>query len=131
MVKDAERYKAEDEEVKKKVEAKNALDNYAYNMRNTVRDGKFAAKLSPEEKEEIEKAVEENIEWLDRNQLAEVDELEDRHKELEIICNPIISKMYQGGAADGDVLMGGYMPGGGYTGSGSSSGPGPKIEEVD
>ncbi|XWS16976.1 hypothetical protein CRYUN_Cryun33cG0027800 [Craigia yunnanensis] len=129
MVKDAERYKAEDEEVKKKVEAKNALENYAYNMKNTVRDEKFAAKLSPEDKEKIEKAVEETIEWLDRNQLAEVDELEDRLKELESICNPIISKMYQGGAADGDVPMGGNMPGGGYTGSGS--GPGPKIEEVD
>ncbi|KAK6248205.1 hypothetical protein QUC31_019770 [Theobroma cacao] len=127
MVKDAERYKAEDEEVKKKVEAKNALENYAYNMRNTVRDEKFAAKLSPEDREKIEKAVEETIEWLDRNQLAEVDELEDRLKELESICNPIISKMYQGGAADGDVPMGG----GGYTGSGSGSGPGPKIEEVD
>ncbi|XP_021277480.1 heat shock 70 kDa protein [Herrania umbratica] len=127
MVKDAERYKAEDEEVKKKVEAKNALENYAYNMRNTVRDEKFAAKLSPEDREKIEKAVEETIEWLDRNQLAEVDELEDRHKELESICNPIISKMYQGGAANGDVPMGG----GEYTGSGSSSGPGPKIEEVD
>ena len=85
--------------------------------------------MSPEDKEKIEKAVKETIDWLDRNQLAEVDELEDRLKELESICNPIISKMYQGGAADGDVPMGGNMPGGGYTGSGSGSGP--KIEEVD
>ncbi|XVE71663.1 hypothetical protein DITRI_Ditri10aG0169500 [Diplodiscus trichospermus] len=58
MVKDAERYKAEDEVVKKKVEAKNALENYAYNIRITIRDEKFAAKLSPEDKEKIEKAVE-------------------------------------------------------------------------
>ncbi|KAL0316529.1 UNVERIFIED_CONTAM: Heat shock protein [Sesamum radiatum] len=50
MVKDAERYKAEDEDVKKKVEAKNSLENYAYNMRNTVRDEKFAAKLDPSDK---------------------------------------------------------------------------------
>ncbi|XP_015892346.3 heat shock 70 kDa protein [Ziziphus jujuba] len=131
MVKDAEKYKAEDEEVKKKVDAKNVLENYAYNMRNTVKDEKFAGKLSPEDKQKIEKAVDEAIEWLDRNQLAEVDELEDKLKELEGICNPIIAKMYQGGG--GDMPMGGDMPAGGGYGGGStgSSGPGPKIEEVD
>ncbi|KAL2460964.1 Heat shock 70 kDa protein 5 [Abeliophyllum distichum] len=129
MVQDAERYKAEDEEVKKKVEAKNALENYAYNMRNTVKDEKFASKLDPSEKQKIESAVEEAIEWLDRNELAEVDELEDKLKELEGICNPIISKMYQGGGSD--ASMGEDMPGGGGGSGGSSGGAGPKIEEVD
>ncbi|KAL0286163.1 UNVERIFIED_CONTAM: Heat shock protein [Sesamum calycinum] len=129
MVKDAERYKAEDEDVKKKVEAKNSLENYAYNMRNTVRDEKFAAKLDPSDKEKIEKAVEETIEWLDRNQLAEVDELEDKLKELEGICNPIISKMYQSGGGSDGVPMDDGMPGGGTSSSGG--GAGPKIEEVD
>lgn len=37
------------------------------------------------------------MEWLDSNQLAEVDELEDKQKEIEQICSPIISKMYQAG----------------------------------
>ncbi|MBA0700258.1 hypothetical protein Goari_001823, partial [Gossypium aridum] len=106
MVQEAERYKAEDEEVKKKVEAKNGLENYAYNMRNTVKDDKFAGKLDPAEKQKIEKAIDDTIEWLDGNQLAEVDEFEDKLKELEGICNPIIAKMYQGGAG-GDVPMGG------------------------
>ncbi|KAL2464344.1 Heat shock 70 kDa protein 5 [Forsythia ovata] len=130
MVQDAERYKAEDEEVKKKVEAKNALENYAYNMRNTVKDEKFASKLDPSEKQKIESAVEEAIEWLDRNQLAEVDELEDKLKELEGICNPIISKMYQEGGSSG-ASMGEDMPGGGGGSDRSSGGAGPKIEEVD
>ena len=40
MVQEAEKYKAEDEEAVKKVEAKNALENYAYNMRNTIKDDK-------------------------------------------------------------------------------------------
>ncbi|CAI9098785.1 OLC1v1035492C1 [Oldenlandia corymbosa var. corymbosa] len=131
MVKDAEKYRAEDEEVKKKVEAKNGLENYAYNMRNTVRDEKFASKLKPEDKEKIEKVVGEAIEWLDRNQLAEVDELEDKLKELENVCNPIISQMYQGGGGssgmDEDVHGG---AGGGSSGGATGSG-GPKIEEVD
>jgi heat shock protein 1/8 len=134
MVKEAEKYKAEDEDVKKKVEAKNSLENYAYNMRNSVRDDKIAGKLDPADKEKIEKAVNDAIEWLERNQLAEVDELEDKLKELEGLCGPIIAKMYQGGGA-GDMPMGGDMPGaGGGYGAGSTgtgSGAGPKIEEVD
>ncbi|XP_059286761.1 heat shock 70 kDa protein-like [Lycium ferocissimum] len=131
MVRDAERYKEEDEVVKKKVEAKNGLENYAYNMRNTIKDEKIASKLSVEDKEKIEKGVQETIEWLDKNQLAEVDELEDKLKELEGICNPIIAKMYQGGASDGAPMDDDQMPGGGTTGSSGGTGSGPKIEEVD
>ena len=132
LVKDAEQYKAEDEEVKRKVEAKNSLENYAYNMRNTVKDEKIAGKLSGSDKQAIEKAVEDTIGWLEGNQLAEVEEFEDKLKELEGICNPIIAKMYQGGGGDASMGGAGDMPGAGYGGStGSGGGAGPKIEEVD
>ncbi|XP_021298179.1 heat shock 70 kDa protein 5 [Herrania umbratica] len=127
MVQEAEKYKAEDEQVKKKVEAKNSLENYAYNMRNAVKDEKLAGKLNLADKQKIEKAIDETIEWLDRNQLAEVDEFEDKLKELEGLCNPIISKMYQGQGAGGDMPMGG---GAGNASSGGSAAD-PKIEEVD
>ncbi|KAE8688881.1 Heat shock cognate 70 kDa protein [Hibiscus syriacus] len=125
MVQEAEKYKSEDEEHKRKVEAKNALENYAYNMRNTVRDEKIGAKLNPADKKSIEDAVEKAINWLDSNQLAEADEFEDKMKELENLCNPIIAKMYQGG--------GGVDPVGGKSGDvppASGSGAGPKIEEI-
>ncbi|KAL1223864.1 Heat shock 70 kDa protein 5 [Cardamine amara subsp. amara] len=125
MVQDAEKYKAEDEQVKKKVEAKNSLENYAYNMRNTLKDEKLAQKLDQEDKQKIEKAIDETIEWIEGNQLAEVDEFEYRLKELEGICSPIISKMYQGGAGSGSPT------GGMSTDGGSSGAGGPKIEEVD
>ncbi|XP_042507324.1 heat shock 70 kDa protein-like [Macadamia integrifolia] len=136
MVKDAERYKSEDEEVKRKVDAKNSLENYAYNMRNTIKDEKISGKLDRADKQKIEKAINEAIEWLDGNQLAEVEELEDKLKELEGLCNPIIAKMYQEGVGGMPEGMGGGagMPGGGYGGSsqgGSGSSSGPKIEEVD
>ncbi|KAL8152603.1 hypothetical protein V2J09_010363 [Rumex salicifolius] len=127
MVKDAERYKTEDEEVKRKVEARNALENYAYSMRNTVRDDKMKAKMAEDDRVKIEKAVEEAVQWVEGNQLAEVDEFEHKLKELEELCNPIISRMYQqdgggaGGAPDSDM-------GGSGGGDGRS---GPKIEEVD
>ena len=56
-----------------------------------------ASKLSPEDKERIEKAVDEAIAWLDSNQLAEADEYEDKRKELEEIAQPIMTRMYQEG----------------------------------
>ena len=57
----------------------------------------MADKLSQEDKEKIEKAVDEAISWLDSNQLAEVDEFEDKRKELESIAQPIMTRMYQEG----------------------------------
>lgn len=126
MVQEAEKYKSEDEEHKKKVEAKNGLENYVYNMRNTVRDDKISSKLSEDDKKKIEDAIDSTIQWLDGNQLAEADEFEDKMKELEGICNPIIARMYQGGAGPD---MGGAMDDDGP--SAGASGPGPKIEEVD
>ncbi|KAL2552373.1 putative mediator of RNA polymerase II transcription subunit 37c [Forsythia ovata] len=56
-VQEAKKYKSEDEEHKKKVEAKNALENYAYNMMNTIKDDKIASKLSDTD----EKKIEDNI----------------------------------------------------------------------
>ncbi|XP_039041446.1 heat shock cognate 70 kDa protein 2-like [Hibiscus syriacus] len=123
MVQEAEKYKSEDEDHKKKVEAKNALENYAYNMRNTIKDGKISSKLPPADKKKIEDTIEQAIQWLDGNQLAEADEFEDKMKELESICNPIIAKMYQG--------AGGDMGAGTMDDDGPSVGAGPKIEEVD
>ncbi|CAK9235819.1 unnamed protein product [Sphagnum troendelagicum] len=133
MVQDAEKYKAEDEEVKKRVDAKNGLENYAYNMKNTIRDDKIAGQLDPSDKQAIEQAVESTIQWLDQNQLAEVEEFEHKQKELEGICNPIIARMYQGGGAGGAGGAGDSAYGGGYGASGDAAddGPGPKIEEVD
>ena len=84
-----------------------------------------------EDKERIEKAVDAAVEWLDHNQLAEVDEIEHQRSELEAVCNPIITKLYQGGAGGapgGMPDMGGAAAGGAAAGG---SGAGPKIEEVD
>ena len=124
MVQDAEKYKSEDEELKKKVEAKNTLENYAYNMRNTIKDDNIASKLPADDKKKIDDAIEQAIHWLDINQTAEADEFEDKLKELESICNPIIAKMYQGGGA-------GMPDGMDEDGPAGAGGAGPKIEEVD
>merc|ERR1712167_383045 len=129
MVSEAEQYRAEDEANKGKVEAKNGLENYCFTMRNTLQEEKLKEKFEGGDKEAIEKAVQETLDWLDKNQLAEKDEFEGKQKELEGVVNPIMMKVYQA-AGGGD--MGGGMPGGGDFGEAPGAGAGgPTVEEVD
>ncbi|XP_065872572.1 heat shock cognate 70 kDa protein-like [Euphorbia lathyris] len=103
MAEEAEKYKAEDEEFKKMADARNALEKYAYKMRNTVRDKKTSSKLAPEDKKKIEDAIEEVIEWLDENQLGLADEFEYKMNELECICTAIMARMRK--RKIGDVII--------------------------
>merc|ERR1712224_429417 len=103
MVKEAEEFADEDAKVKEKVDKRNALEGYAYNLRNTLNDEEkgVADKISEEDKETLEEAVKETLDWLDENDDAEVEEFEEKQKELEGIANPIMSKIYQQGGAGG------------------------------
>merc|ERR1712161_56222 len=127
MVQEAEKFRAEDEENRSKIEAKNGLENYCFTMRNTLQEEKLKEKFEAGDKEKIENAVQETLDWLDKNQLAEKDEFEGKQKELEGVVNPIMMKVYQ--AAGG----GGGMPegGGGMPGAGAGGAGGPTVEEVD
>merc|ERR1711981_665533 len=109
MVNDAETFKAEDEKQKERISAKNNLESYCFNMKTTIEDEKVKDKLEEDEKKKIVDKCDEMIKWLDANQLAEVEEFNDKQKEVEALCNPIITKLYQG--AGGMPDMGG-MPGG-------------------
>merc|ERR1712176_1167927 len=91
MVQEAEKYRAEDEQQK----AKNGLENYCFTMRNTLQEEKLKDKFEGDDKDKIEKAVQEALDWLDKNQLAEKDEFEAKQKELDGIVNPIMMKVYQ------------------------------------
>jgi len=71
MVKEAEKYKGEDEKIRKKIESKNALENYTYSIKNTLKDEKLKDKFSADEKAKIEKNIEETVKWLEQNQNAE------------------------------------------------------------
>ena len=101
-------------------------------MKSTLEDEKLKDKISDSDKDAINKKCDEIIKWLDANQLAEEEEFKDKQKEVESVCNPIITKLYQsaGGAPGG---MPGGMPGaaGAAPGAGAGSGAGPTIEEVD
>ena len=107
MVREAEEFADEDKAVKERIDARNSLETYAYNMKNSVGDAdKLADKLEAEDKATIEAAIKETLEWLDENQAAEKEDYEEKLKEVEGICNPIVSKAYAkgggGGGGDGD-----------------------------
>merc|ERR1719295_1206415 len=101
-------------------------------MKSTVEDEKFKDKIPDSDRQTIIEKCNETIQWLDANQLAEKEEYEHKQKEVEKVCSPIITKMYQaaGGAPGG---MPGGMPGGAPGGApgGGQGGAGPTIEEVD
>ncbi|KAF2532541.1 hypothetical protein F2Q70_00030230 [Brassica cretica] len=101
MVKEAEEFAEEDKKVKERIDARNSLETYVYNMKNQVSDkDKLADKLEADEKEKIEAATKEALEWLDENQNSEKEEYDEKLKEVEAVCNPIITAVYQrtGGA---------------------------------
>jgi len=100
------------------------LESYCYSMKSTIEDEKFKDKMSSDERQKILDKCNEAINWLDSNQLAEKDEFEHKQKEVEGVCNPIITKLYQ---QSGGAPGGGSMPGQGS----NASGAGPTVEEVD
>nr|XP_046270397.1 heat shock 70 kDa protein 1-like [Scatophagus argus] len=120
MVQEADKYKAEDELQREKIAAKNSLESYAFNVKSSVQDANLKGKISEEDKKKLVEKCEETITWLENNQLADKEEYQHQQKELEKVCNPIISKLYQGG-----------MPAGSGAGQAQAGSQGPTIEEVD
>jgi len=122
MVNEAEEYKAEDDKQKERISAKNGLESYCFNMKSTMEDENIKGKISDEERSTIKEKCEDAIRWLDGNQTAEKEEYVDKLAEVEVVCKPIVTKMYGSGAAGGT-----NMP----NGSGMPTGGGPTVEEVD
>merc|ERR1711971_1404201 len=88
----------EDKKLKERVESRNELESYAYSLKNQINDKeKLGAKITDEDKEKIEEAVNEKITWLEENQEADGEDFKAQKKELEEIVQPIIAKLYQQG----------------------------------
>merc|ERR1712057_44185 len=123
MVREAEQYAEEDAKAKERIDAKNQLESYCYQMKNTIEEDKFKSAVSEDEAKAIKDKVDETMAWLETAEHAEKEEFDSMEKELQAVCNPIITKMYQAG--------GGGMPEGGMPSAGGDDAPagGPTIEE--
>ncbi|KAL4843662.1 hypothetical protein H8958_018918 [Nasalis larvatus] len=96
MVNDAEKFAEEDTKFKECIDTRNELESYAYSLKNQIEEKeKLGGKLSSEDKETMEKAVEEKTEWLESHQAADSEAFKAKKKELEEILQPIISKLYE------------------------------------
>ena len=124
LVKEAEKFKDEDNKVKERIEAKNSLEQYAYQIKNTLKDEKLKDKFSEDEKKQIETKVDEVLKWANDNPAASKEEYDAKVKEIEAVFNPIMQKIYQqaGGAPGGMPNFGGAHPGAGAPGAGPSPG---------
>jgi len=128
MVADAEKYKDEDTKQKARIDSKNGLESYSFQMKQSLEDDKVKEKISEEDLKTALSKCDEVISWIDANQTAEKDEFDDKKKELESVCSPIITKLYQAGG-----MPGGPDPssGAGFDGAPSGATGGPTVEEVD
>jgi len=105
MVKEAELYADEDKKVKERIDAKNGLESYLYNLKNQLEDEEkgIADKISAGDKKELQDLVDETLDWLEDNPEAEKEDYDEKMKEVENVSNPIMRNVYsqgEGGAED-------------------------------
>jgi len=136
MVRDAEKYKDDDQKQRERIEAKNQLENYAYTIRSSLQDETLAGKLSEDDKGKLNSAVDAALSWLDTHQGATKEEYEAEKKKLENIAMPIMSKLAgQAGPGTGGPFpgagAGGPFPGAGGPNAPPGYGGGPTVDEVD
>jgi L1 cell adhesion molecule like protein len=125
MVHEAEKYKAEDEKIKKRVEAKNGLESYCVQMKNTLNDEKLKDKFTDDDKKVINEQSDKGLQFCQSNQEADAEEYEAKQKEIEAAYNPIMMRIYQAaGGAPGGMPN---MPGG----PGGAPGAGPTAADDD
>lgn len=122
LVRVAEDAAAEDAARMERVEARNQLEGFLYNARNSASDEAVKSKLSADDAETIKTAVDSGLQWLDaEGDSADTETLKGKMKEVQDKIQPIFMKMYQSGGGD-------------ETGAAPASGSaarGPTVEEVD
>lgn len=110
MVQEAEQYAEEDKKVKERIDARNGLESYLYNLKNTLEDDEkgLADNISAEDKKELQDMIDETLDWMDENPEADKEDYDEKMKEVEQIANPIMRNLYAGGAGGGDEDMGDF-----------------------
>jgi L1 cell adhesion molecule like protein len=95
MVAEAEKYREEDELHRKRIESKNNLESYIFNVKNSVKDDKIKEKLSEEDLDMVNTELDNVQEWFDSHPSEDYDVYDSKLKELQDKSMPIMSKLYQ------------------------------------
>ena len=134
LVKEAEKFKEDDMKVKERIEAKNQLEQYAYQVRQTLNEEKLKGQFTDEEKKSVETKVDEVLKWNNDNPAASKEEYDQKVKEIEGIFNPIMQRVYQkmggqpGGMPNFQQPGAGPQPGAGAGAAGTSTGGAEDVE---
>jgi heat shock protein 5 len=104
MIRQAEEMKEEDKKLKDTVTAKNNLESFVYNVRNTLNDEtkKVEEKIGKEDYDTVKTAIDDGISWLDSNPTATKEEFDEKRTELEKLIQPLLAKAYGGAAPGGE-----------------------------
>merc|ERR1712113_170813 len=103
MVNEAEQFREQDEVQRKKVEARNELERYAYSVRGSLDRDDLKEKFTEDDRTKVTEAIDDALKWLEEHAEADANEYENKQKELEGIVNPIMIRIYsdQAGGSDG------------------------------
>jgi len=112
MINEAEKYKEEDEQQQERITARNSLEGYIFNLKQSVED--TTTKLSDSDRTTVKSTCEETLQWLDNNSLADKEEFQHKMEEIQKVCSPIMSKIHQSAKQEAGV-----------------DNKGPTIEEMD
>ena len=96
MVADAEKFKEDDEKAKETIDARNNFENNVYQMKSTLNDEKMSSIIDEELKSSLTKVIEENVSWLENNQMASKEEYDTRLKDFQESMKPLQEKMMAG-----------------------------------
>jgi len=94
MVADAKQYEEEDRIVRERMDARNSLESYLYNLKSHMEDEDRSANLAAEDKRDLLDLMEEKLDWMENNPEASKDEYLDHQKEVEQVANPLIRNLY-------------------------------------
>jgi endoplasmic reticulum chaperone BiP len=105
MIREAEEFAEEDKKVKGRIDARNGLESYLFNLKNTLEDDEkgLADSISPQDKKELQDMIDETLDWMESNPEAEKDDIDEKQKELEQVANPIMRNVYSGGSNADDM----------------------------
>lgn len=131
MVREAEEFAEQDSVEREKVQSKNQLEAYLYNLKNSITDT-LQDKLQDDEKTTLKTTIDDALVWLEDNPAAEKDDYDAKQKEVEQIANPILKRAYEsssagaGTSSNDDDFMGEDLDG-----VNDNDDNGPSVEEVD
>ncbi len=120
MIQEAAAAEAEDKAQMAKVEARNEMEAYLYNARNSLREDKVKEQLGEDAVAGAEADITAGLAWLDAHPAEEAETYKEELKKVEEKVRPVLMRMYAGAGAGGAAAA-----------EGSEAAAGPNIEEVD